>query len=104
MSAAAATTPPYSITVITETGGKITPNTTTLNHKLIHGLAYDLRNHSYSEAANVYAFPAYEYNACSGLSLDEQKARLNSVIKQLEMEARTLFSRYYCKSVLDKIK
>jgi hypothetical protein len=50
-----------------------------------------LRNNNFIEAASVYERLSEEYDACSPLSLDEQKTRLDTVIKPLEMEARTLF-------------
>jgi uncharacterized protein YvpB len=50
-----------------------------------------LRNNNFMEAARVYERLSEEYDACSPLSLDEQKTRLDTVIKPLEMEARTLF-------------
>jgi len=50
-----------------------------------------LRNYGYTEAANKYDFLAGEYRACEWLSVDEQKTKLNDVIKPLEIEVRTLF-------------
>ena len=50
-----------------------------------------LRNNNFLEAGSTYELLADEYNACSELSLDQQKVRLNNVIKPSEIEARTLF-------------
>lgn len=50
-----------------------------------------LRGYGYSEAAGNYDLLAEEYNECRWLSEDDQKTRLNSIIRLLEFEARTLF-------------
>jgi hypothetical protein len=50
-----------------------------------------LRGYGYIEAASKYDLLAEEYNECRWLSEDDQKIRLNSVIKPVELEARTLF-------------
>jgi hypothetical protein len=50
-----------------------------------------LRNNNFIEAANAYERLSEEYDACSHVSLDEQKTRLDTVIKPLEIDARTLF-------------
>lgn len=50
-----------------------------------------LRGYSYIEAASKYDLLAEEYNECRWLTEDDQKTRLNSVIKPVELEARTLF-------------
>jgi len=50
-----------------------------------------LRNNTFIEAASRYELLSEEYDACSHVSLDEQKTRLDTVIKPLETEARTLF-------------
>jgi hypothetical protein len=50
-----------------------------------------LRNNNFLEAASTYELLSEEYDACSQLSLDEQKTRLDTVIKPQEMEARTLY-------------
>ena len=50
-----------------------------------------LRGYGYIEAASKYDLLAEEYNECRWLTEDDQKIRLNSVVKPLELEARTLF-------------
>jgi hypothetical protein len=50
-----------------------------------------LKNKNFVEAGNRYELLADEYDACMRLLPDQQKARLNDVIKPLEIEARTLF-------------
>jgi len=50
-----------------------------------------LRGYGYIEAASKYDLLAEEYNECRWLTEDDQKTRLNSVIKPVELEARTLF-------------
>jgi hypothetical protein len=50
-----------------------------------------LRDKNFTEAADLYEDLANEYDACQDLSVDEQKRRLETVIRPLESEVRTLF-------------
>jgi hypothetical protein len=50
-----------------------------------------LRGRGFSLAADAYESLANDYSVCQGLSLGEQKSRLETVIKPLEVEARRLF-------------
>lgn len=50
-----------------------------------------LRGRGFSLAADAYESLANDYSVCQGLSLGEQKSRLETVIKPLEIEARRLF-------------
>ena len=56
-----------------------------------HLFADYLRGYGYTEAAAQYEFLAEEYNECRWISENEQKARLNNVIKPMELQVRTLF-------------
>jgi hypothetical protein len=50
-----------------------------------------LRGRGFTLAADAYESLANDYGVCQGLSLNEQKSRLENVIKPLEVEARRLF-------------